>query len=416
MFDFAREKERFGQTCTACGLCVQSCPIVPLTALSDVDPPDVMEDVLGIFRDGTTSDVARLRVDSCMRCNRCRSECPEHLDPGLAFCLARQIMVENGDPIPRGLAFLLPDMPFNFSNIIQRIQVKPGEGDWVTDVAHPKPEPAKTVVFLGCRSHMQPDFIATVMALVRRIDPHAQALGGLDYCCGDMHLRAGDLQRSIALMRQLIAALDAFAPQQVLFVCPTCNSYFDLHRPETDWSWGFITQFLAAHIDRLGPLQTVRAKVALHDACNLARGETPDSDSPRRILQAIPGIELVEMDNCRENTLCCGGTALAILGKPGMAFRDLRLKQAQACGADLMGFYCTGCQSVYAPLKADAPMGFDSIINILGEAAGIHHEDRLAQYLGYHDGRRVVAETEEYIQASGLPPEQLTNFLLKYFR
>ncbi|MFC1858147.1 (Fe-S)-binding protein [Thermodesulfobacteriota bacterium] len=416
MFDFENERERFAKECTACGLCVDCCPIIPFTDLRETDSGNVMEEVLKIFRDRTYSDVARIRLDSCMKCNTCKSECPEDLDPGLGFCLARQTLSEMGETPPRGLLFLSPDVPFNITNILASIQVKPGEGPWVTDVEKQKPAPAKTVIFLGCRAHMQPDHIMTVLELLSRIDPGVQALGGLDYCCGDMHLRAGDPQGSSDCTQKLVEALNAFSPENAIFLCPTCNSVFDLHAPETDWSWSFATDFLAANLDKLGPFKEIKAKVTIHDACNLVRGEKPEFDSPRKLLEAIPGIEIVEMENTKENALCCAGTSMATVGKPGMDFRQMRLQQAIDCGADVMGLYCTGCQSVFSSLKPDAPIGIENIINMLGESLGIKHEDKLARYMGYHDGARVVAETQEYIEASGLPEDKLKNFLLKYFR
>jgi Fe-S oxidoreductase len=416
MFNYDKAKEHFGKECTACGICVEVCPIIPDTDLNDVDPSKVMQEVLGLFHNKAVSEVVKTRVDSCMRCNSCKPHCPEGLDPGLGLCLARQILVEVGEPIPRGLSFLLPDMKFNLTSAIEAIQIKPGEGCWVSDVTEQKPALSKTVLFAGCRGHTQPDLIMTAFELIRRIDPSTQVLAGLSYCCGDMHLRAGNPGASVAQLSRLVEGLNAFSPKKVVFLCPTCKSIFDLNKPDTDWSWQFATDYLADHLDKLGPFQALNTTITIHDACNLVRGEKPESESPRKILKAIPGVNLVEMANNKEKALCCGGVSLATMGKPGFDFRDRGLKQAQESGAKMMAVYCTGCQSVYAQLRPDLPIKIENIINLVGESLGIRHEDKLYRYFSYHDAQKVVSEAQEYIEASGLPPDKLRNFMLKYFR
>jgi Fe-S oxidoreductase len=68
------------------------------------------------------------------------------------------------------------------------------------------------------------------------------------------------------------------------------------------------TQFLAERLDQLKPSLTgaVKARVAFHDPCYLGR-VNKIFDEPRQLLQAIPGISLVEMPHRMSNSLCCGG-------------------------------------------------------------------------------------------------------------
>ncbi|MDR5695739.1 MAG: (Fe-S)-binding protein, partial [Armatimonadota bacterium] len=71
-----------------------------------------------------------------------------------------------------------------------------------------------------------------------------------------------------------------------------------------------------------------------------------ESDAPRKLLQAIPGIRLVEMPRCRENGYCCGG------GGGGMwldgfsrdfireRLSDRRVKEAVEVGAEILAVCC----------------------------------------------------------------------------
>ncbi|MES1183759.1 MAG: (Fe-S)-binding protein, partial [Myxococcales bacterium] len=57
---------------------------------------------------------------------------------------------------------------------------------------------------------------------------------------------------------------------------------------------------------KLIPKQPVKGKVAYHDSCYLGR-YNDIYDSPRQILQAIPGVELVEVEGWnKKKGLCCG--------------------------------------------------------------------------------------------------------------
>ena len=42
-------------------------------------------------------------------------------------------------------------------------------------------------------------------------------------------------------------------------------------------------------------------------------GDSGYYDAPRRLLTAMPGVKLVEMENNRERSLCCGAKSLGVL-------------------------------------------------------------------------------------------------------
>jgi Fe-S oxidoreductase len=416
MFDLDTEKKRFEEKCTACGLCVAVCPIVPMTDIQDEDPVEVMESVLEIYRHGSMNDMARTRIYSCMGCLTCRAHCPEELDPSLGLCLAASILIERGEPVPRALSFLLPDTAFNFMKAVEALQITPEERPWVTDVSKQETAPSKTVLFVGCTGIMQPDLVLTTLEIIRRLDPTVKALGGVDYCCGDTTLRAGKTQSARDHFIRLLEGLNAFSPEEVVFLCPTCKMHFDLVAPKTTWSWHFVTNFLADHVKELGFLAEVKATVTIHDACHLVRGEEPEFESPRKLLKSIPGIEIIEMENSRDKATCCGATAMAALGRPGVTFRAKRLKQAEDSGAEIMSVYCPACQSIFATEGPNLPFKIESVITLLGRSLGIVHEDKLLRYLSYHDDQRVLSEAARCIHASELTEQKLKEFCSKYFK
>ena len=68
------------------------------------------------------------------------------------------------------------------------------------------------------------------------------------------------------------------------------------------------TQFLVEQIDQLKPLlvKELQATVTYHDPCYLGRVNGVFNE-PRMLLEAIPGIKLVEMSHNQTSSLCCGG-------------------------------------------------------------------------------------------------------------
>jgi len=416
MFDLDQEKKLFGERCTACGLCVSACPIIPLTDIRGTDPAEVMAAVTTLYRGKKSNSIAKTRIYSCMGCWNCRTHCPEGLNPALGLALAASILVEEGEPIPRALSFLLPETKFNLMKAVEAFQIRPDQRSWVTRVEDKRPSRCRTVLFTGCTGIMQPDMVSTALDIIRRLDPTVIALGGVDYCCGDSALRAGNPQAARDLFSRLVEALNHFSPDDVVFLCPTCKVYVDQYRPKVSWVGHFVTRFLKDHLNQLGIFERIDATVTVHDACHLVRGENPDLESPRDLLKAIPGIHIVEMADSRENGLCCGATAMAAIGAPGVRFRARRLKQAEESNAEIMATYCPACLSVFSTERARLPFRIESVITLLGRSMGIFHEDRLLHYMTLGDPSRVLFEAREFLQASELPQEMLADFCSKYFK
>jgi len=67
------------------------------------------------------------------------------------------------------------------------------------------------------------------------------------------------------------------------------------------------TQFLAERIDMIKPKLSHPLEVlaAFHDPCYLGR-VNGNYDEPRLLLEAIPGLELVELSHAFANSPCCG--------------------------------------------------------------------------------------------------------------
>jgi glycolate dehydrogenase iron-sulfur subunit len=86
----------------------------------------------------------------------------------------------------------------------------------------------------------------------------------------------------------------------------------------------------------------LKCTITYHDACHLVHG-LGVRDNPRRLLQSIPGVRLIEM---AESDVCCGSAGSYNLSEPAMA-RELVRRKADhivAAGADYVVLANPGCE------------------------------------------------------------------------
>jgi Fe-S oxidoreductase len=107
-----------------------------------------------------------------------------------------------------------------------------------------------------------------------------------------------------------------------------------------------ISQYLFELINegRLELTKEYGKKITYHDPCYLGR-HNGIYDEPRQVLKKVPGLELIEMADSRQDSLCCGGGGGRIwMETPkGERFSDLRLEQATAVGAEVLVTSCPYC-------------------------------------------------------------------------
>jgi Fe-S oxidoreductase len=107
------------------------------------------------------------------------------------------------------------------------------------------------------------------------------------------------------------------------------------------------TQFLGEHLDEFKGLlkQEVKAKVTYHDPCYLGRANEI-FEEPRSLLEAIPGVELVEMSHHHATSLCCGGGGGGMWldgfqwEKAKVRLSEWRIREAITTSADILAVAC----------------------------------------------------------------------------
>ncbi len=174
-------------------------------------------------------------------------------------------------------------------------------------------------------------------------------LGRAEKNIGDCERLAGEeglfdtlVEENLALLRQYqyekILVTDPHAQNALQFVYPKFGARLPAEH--------YVT-FLSERLEQLRPLlvKPVEATVTYHDNCCLAR-RCRCFDPPRKLLEAIPGVKLVEMERNREYSLCCGGGGGGmwldghIVEHGGRRLSDERVEEAARTGADTLAVSC----------------------------------------------------------------------------
>ena len=167
-------------------------------------------------------------------------------------------------------------------------------------------------------------------------------------CCGESIRKAGYEDTFQSLAQNNINLFNSNGVKNIVVSSPHCYHTFKNEYPELGGKFEVIhiTQYLASLIDqgKLKFSKEVKKKVIYSDPCYLGR-HNDIYDEPRKVLESIPGVELMEFPDSREEALCCGGGGGRIwMDTPkGERFSDMRVEQALEKGADTIAVACPYC-------------------------------------------------------------------------
>jgi len=111
-----------------------------------------------------------------------------------------------------------------------------------------------------------------------------------------------------------------------------------------------------------------------HPPKPINRGVNGVFDPPRRVLESIKGIELVEMHRVREYAFCCGGGGGVPEAYPGLAGKTAlhRVDEARSTGARYLVTACHHCRRNLSEAQSavsDPPLPVLDVIDLVYEAA-----------------------------------------------
>ena len=158
-------------------------------------------------------------------------------------------------------------------------------------------------------------------------------------CCGSVLLRTGFLKEA---QEQIEKNTEILKGETVITSCAGC--YKTLKEDYDGLDVIHISQLLNRLINE-GKLDVSKTdlNVTYHDSCHLGR-HCDEFDEPREVINSVAN--LIEMENVRENSLCCGAGGGVKSAYPQIASEmgKSRIEQAKETGCETLVTPCPFCK------------------------------------------------------------------------
>ena len=329
--------------CYQCGLCDIVCPWNRVTTFS-------MRKIIRQATFGLT-EIESEDIWRCTTCGSCPQRCPrgvKQIESGVSL---RRIATENGifptsvRPI-RGISASLvaEGNPLN--------EERKNRANWAEGLSVKTfTEGMEVLYFPGCYLSYDPRLKKVARAtadILNRAGIDFGILGPRENCCGESIRKTGDEELFKRLAKENIKTFIDNGVKKILVSSPHCYHTFKNEYPEfkVNFEVVHISQYLLELINegRLEFTTEYGKKVTYHDPCYLGR-HNGIYDEPREVLKKVVGLELIEMADVRQDSLCCGGGGgrIWIETPKGQRFSDLRLEQAVGAGAEVLVTSCPYC-------------------------------------------------------------------------
>ncbi len=365
--------------CYGCGRCVPVCPV----------------DLVGEYGPRKLHRKLQMGVDLlgdpdlwlCTTCGNCLRVCPKQVDLIKVMPAAREAAMAQGREVPAELQGAL-ESTFKYGNALgqpprKRSAWTKQAGVEVRDLSK-RPGPVEYLLLVEDYWAYHPrgnDAVRAFARILARLRVDYGILGHEERTLGDSQRLAGEqglfellMEQTVELLQQhefsAIVTADPHALNALAKVYPRYGHRFEvLH----------YTQLLAPLVAQLELSTPLELTVTFHDPCYLGR-HNGEYEAPRRILQAIPGVELVEMMRCRENGYCCGG------GGGGMwldghaanhtreRLSERHVREAAYTGADVLAVCCpyevSRFEDAVKSTGLDGKLAVRDLAELLDEALG----------------------------------------------
>ncbi len=319
------------------------------------------------------------RIFGCFMCGRCTEECKKaaQIDVIEITKAMRQDFVELGIKIPEDGANMadtvtssgniFADPPKVHSKWAEGLEFKKGSG---------------TLFYPGClASHRFKEKTNILVKLLQAAGYDLDFLGDDQECCGTPYWITGKMENAKDYAKAYLKKLQDRGVKEIITPCPSCFRAFDEEYPhllgmdEFPIKVRHTSEILEEIVDQKKlKFKPINKRVTYHDPCEIGRYRDI-YDPPRRTLEAIPGLEFIEMSRNREQAFCCGGGGGCKIMFPGHSQKvaDERIRDFVETKAELMTTICPACELnlTHGMYEADLEVRVLDIAEILAVSAGI---------------------------------------------
>jgi heterodisulfide reductase subunit D len=371
------------QKCMRCGFCVALCPVEEYMGFESNSPRGRMQTIKALI-DGEVkvNDYMMNRIYNCTLCGYCLWRCPPGVKTVDVIKAARAYFVKNK---------CYPEVVDTLDKFVREnyhIYDLPKEArtEWidymnVKDVVNIK-DKADIVYFVGCVASLSGramGIAAATSQILNRLNLNWTILGMDEQCCGTPLLLSGKIEFAKDLAKHNVEAIRKRGAKTVVTSCAGCFRVFTQDYPKLIGDLGFEVYHTSQLLDRM--LDQVKAAfkneikmtAVYHDPCEIGR-LVGLYDPPRRVLKAIPGLNIVELAKTKELTRCCGGGGVlkAVFPDTALKLALKKIDEFQGVGANAAISGCPSCKLNISDAIAErgAPVQMLDITEIVAKAMG----------------------------------------------
>ena len=333
--------------CLECGKCTSICPVARYD--SSFSPRMMIENALLGFEDEL---VFNQKLFSCLTCYTCQQECPSDVDFPIFVRKARSIAQDNGQ---HGVCAHSGQLQ-SLARLMTSPAIKQRRLEWLSK-EYRVSEDSDVLLWVGCGPYFEPIFEDIEFSALDIIKASLRILNSLgiepkllpnEKCCGHDALWTGDIETFKKLAEHNATQIKEAGVKKIVFSCPEGYRTFKLDYPnhvDLGCEVQHISELLVEKIGQNGlKFKEIKKKVTYQDPCRLGR-HLGVYDAPRKVLESIPGIELVEMRHSGWESVCCGTSAFTNCDSYSNMLRAERLSEAVATGAEVLITACPKCQT-----------------------------------------------------------------------
>ena len=309
-----------------------------------------------------TQLISEEAVWACTACGACVDICPVGNEPMRDILDIRRNLTLMESNFPKQLETAFKGMERNMNpwNISQADRMKWAEGLNVPTIEkNPEPE---ILWWVGCAPATDVRAQKTAQAFAKILNAAGLSyavLGQNEACTGDSARRAGREDIFFGLASQNVEILNEVAPKRIVTTCPHClhtirneypafgGNYTVIHHTQ------LINELVGAGKISMN-LEGDNMKVTFHDPCYLGR-HNQEFDSPRDALKST-GVMTIEMPRNGAKSFCCGAGGAQMWKEEeagSVRVNEARYQEAKSTGANTVAVGCPFCLT----MMSDAAKG-----------------------------------------------------------
>ncbi|MBU8878009.1 (Fe-S)-binding protein [Bacillus sp. FJAT-29790] len=291
---------------------------------------------------------------ACTTCRNCEDQCPvanEHVDK--IIDMRRYLVLTEGNmPHEATRYFQNIERQSNPWGLNRKERIKWREGR--EDIVVPTVDEVKDFEFLffvgsmGSFDNRSQKIAQSFAKIMNAAGVKFAILGNEERNSGDTARRMGNEFLFQQLCQENIANFQAYHVKKIVTICPHTYNTFKHEYPEfgleaevyhhTELIWKWIQE------GRIKPTKQVKESVAYHDSCYIGR-YNDIYDIPRKIIESIPGVNVLEMERNKQDAMCCGagGGMMWMEETQGKRVNIERTEQALRLNPTAIGSNCPYC-------------------------------------------------------------------------